>query len=418
MTTSKPGAARSAERVGGRATSKKWALFVGLGLLIALLFALGYVPRTRALKEVNAEAARETLPTVVYVVAERGKPSNQLTLPASIRPFQETTLYARTSGYLKRWRVDIGDQVKEGQPLAEIEAPELDREIQQVRAARQQVKAHLDLARITAERYMALQKEDAVSVQEVDEKKGLLEARKADYAAAEANLRRLEQMQSFQRVTAPFAGTVTARNVEVGSLIQAGSASSSGWLFKLVQLETLRVHVSVPQSHIHLIKTGMAAQMLVPELGATPFEAKVERSAGALDPATRTMVVELHAANPERRIIPGMYGQVKFEVKHEQPNLIIPVTALIVGGEGIRVATVDAQDIVHLKKIKVGRDHGKEVEVLEGLEQRARVISNPRDTLEDGLKVRAVQQEKKEEKKEEKKDDRKDGQDATPKGKA
>lgn len=414
MSAPQSGAKRGGERGGRRPTGGKIALFVGLALLIAVLFAVGYVPRMQALKEASADAAADALPTVVYVVAERAKPANHLTLPASIRPYQETTLYARTSGYLKRWLVDIGDVVKEGQLLAEIEAPEIDREMQQVRAGQQQVKAHLHLAQITADRYIALLKDDAVSSQEVDEKKGVLEARKADYAAAEANLRRLEQMKSFQRVTAPFAGTIVARNVEVGSLIQAGSASSTGWLFKLVQLDRLRIHVSVPQSHIQFMHTGMSAQLQVPELGQTAFEAKVERSAGALDTATRTMVMELHAENPSRKVLPGMYGQVKFEVKQDKPNLIIPVTALIVGGEGIRVATVDAQDKVHLNKIKVGRDHGKEVEVIEGLEDKAHVISNPRDTLEDGLKVHAVLQEKKEEKK----DDKKDGKDAAPKSKA
>lgn len=379
-------------------------MFIGLVLVLVVLFAIGYLPRQRDMQLARAEASAETLPTVVYVVAERGKPSTHLNLPASIRPFQETTLYARTNGYLKRWLVDIGDVVKEGALLAEIEAPELEREIQQVRASQQQVKAHLNLAQITADRYIGLLKEEAVSFQEVDEKKGVLEARKADYAATEANMRRLEQLRAFQRVVAPFAGTIIARNVEVGSLIQAGSASSTGWLFKIVQLEKLRIHVSVPQSHLQMIHTGSSAELLVPELGQKGFEAKVERSAGALDPATRTMVVELHADNAQRKIVPGMYGQVRFEIRQAEPNVVVPVTALMVGGDGIRVAIIDAQDVLHLKKIKLGRDHGKSVEVLEGVEDKERVVSNPRDTLEDGMKVKAILQEKPVEKKEEKKD--------------
>ncbi|MBM3393242.1 MAG: efflux RND transporter periplasmic adaptor subunit [Betaproteobacteria bacterium] len=386
-----------------RAGGRKIIWIVALLVLFMTLFLIGYLPRAKALRDAQAEAAAETLPTFVYVLAERGKAANELALPANIKPLQETTLFARTNGYLKRWTVDIGDQVKEGQLLAQIETPELDREIQQVRASQQQVKAHLGLAKVTAERYIALLKEDAVSPQEVDEKKAVLEARMADYAATEANLRRLEQLRAFQQVQAPFAGTITARNVEVGSLIQAGSASGVGWLFKIVQMDRLRIHVAVPQSAIQLIHPGTSAELSVPELGKHIVEAKVERSAGALDPATRTMIVELLAENAERKIIPGMYGQVRFKITGAKSHLVIPVTSLMVGGEGIRVATIDAGDVVHLKKIRLGRDHGKEVEVIEGLNDQERVVSNPRDTLEDGLKVKAVLQEKPAEKKDDKK---------------
>lgn len=368
-------------------------------LVLTLLFAAGYWPRWQAMRLAQADATAEQATTVVYVLAERGKAKAELSLPASLRAFQETTIYARTSGYLKRWYVDIGDRVRVGQLLAEIEAPEADRELQEAQARLAQASASLELARTTAERYRAAIREDAVSPQEVDEKVGAYEARKADVTAARAHLERLQQMRAYQRVSAPFSGTIVARNVEVGSLIQAGSASSSGWLFKLVQTETLRVHVSVPQNYARLIKPGATAQLAVSELGSDTFEARVARTAGAFDPATRTLLVELHVPNPQGALLPGMYGQVRFQLVNAEALLVIPVTALIVGSDGLRVAVLGEGDKVHFKPVKVTRDLGKQVEVSEGLAEKERVINNPRDTLEEGQQVRAVVQEHAPEKK-------------------
>ena len=394
------------------ATSRRVTLIAGLLVVLAVLFSVGFWPRWNAMRVAQADATAESMPVVVYVVPERGKSKADLALPANLHAFQETTIYARTSGYLKRWLVDIGDHVKTGQILAEIEAPEVDRELQEVQAKLAQVSAHLELARSTAERYRALAKEEGVSPQEVEEKVGAYEARKADQAATRAQLSRLEQMRSYQRVVAPFAGTITARNVEVGTLVQAGSASSSGWLFKLAQTDSMRVHVSVPQNYIRLIKPGMGAGLTIAELGDTPFAGKVVRSAGAFDTATRTMLVELIVPNPEGTLLPGMYGQIKFQLENPQPFLLVPVTAVMIGGEGVRVATLDSNDVVHIKKVHVGRDFGKEVEVMDGLQDKERVVNNPRDNLEEGVRVKAVLQakhEKKEEKKEEKKDPAKPG---------
>jgi RND family efflux transporter MFP subunit len=375
-------------------------LIAGLVLVLAGLFAVGLWPKWHALKTAQAEAGKDDLPTVLYVAAKRGSAKADMTLPATLYAMQETTIYARTNGYLRRWLVDIGDGVKAGQVLAEIEAPELDRELDQAHASRAQVKANLDLARVTAERYAALLKEEAVSPQEVDEKQGLYAARNADYAAAEANLRRLEQMKSFQRVVAPFAGTITARNVEVGSLIQAGSASSSGWLFKLAQTDTIRVHAAVPQSSMRLVKPGMTVDLVVPELGEKAFAAKVMRNAGAFDPATRTMIVEMHVPNRGGPLLPGMYAQARLKLVNPEPSIQIPINALMVGGEGARVATVDASGVVQIKPVKVGRDLGKEVEIVAGLDENERVINNPRDSLANGTKVRATEMQAHNDKKE------------------
>jgi len=389
--------------------SGRAALVTGLLVVLGVLFAVGFWPRWNAMRVAQADASAQTAPIVVYVVAERGKGKADLGLPANIRAFQETIIYARTSGYLKRWHVDIGEHVKSGQLLAEIEAPEVDRELQEAQAKLAQVNAHLELARTTAERYRALAKEDGVSPQEVEEKVGAFEARKADFAATRAHIQRLEQMRAFQRVTAPFAGTITARNVEVGSLIQAGSASSSGWLYKLAQTDSMRIHVSVPQNYIGLIKSGMTAGLTVAELGEKAYSGRVVRSAGAFDPATRTMVFEIIVPNADGMLLPGMYGQIKFQLENPKPYLVVPVTAVMIGGDGVRVATLDTADIVHFKKVRVGRDFGKEVEVMEGLKDKERVINNPRDNLEEGVHVKAVLQAKHADKKEEeKKEDKKD----------
>lgn len=376
-------------RMLGRASGV--ALVVGLVAALGCLFAIGLWPKWNALKAAQAEAGKDELQAVMYVPAKRGNSNADMTLPVTLYAMQEATIYARTNGYLKRWMVDIGDQAKAGQVLAEIEAPEVDRELDQAHASRAQVRANLDLAKVTADRYAALLKEEAVSPQEVDEKLGIHAARSADYAAAEANLRRLGQMKSFQRVVAPFAGTITARNVDVGSLIQAGSASSSGWLFKLAQTETIRVHAAVPQSSMRLVKPGMTVDLFVPELGEKAFPAKVMRNAGAFDASTRTMIVEMHVPNRGGPLLPGMYAQAKLKLINPEPNLQIPINALMVGGEGARVATVDANGVVQIKPVKIGRDLGKEIEIVAGLAENDRVINNPRDSLADGVKVRVTE---------------------------
>lgn len=342
-------------------------------------------------------------PLVIFVQAHRGKGAAEITLPATLQALQEATVYARTSGYVKRWLVEMGERVKAGQVLAEIEAPELDREIDQVRATLAQVKANLDLARSTAERYRNLVHDEAVSPQEADEKIGAYAAREADYAAAQAKLRQLESMKAYQRVTAPFTGMVTARNIEIGSLVSAGSSSATPWLYKIAQSETMRVFVSVPQSHMQAAKVGSEADLVIAELGGKPIAATVARNSGAFDPATRTLLVELRVANGDGKILPGMYGQVRFRLKYAEPPVVVPVNALLVGGDGLRLAVIDDTDTVRIRKVRLGRDLGKEVEVLEGLAENERVVNNPRDDVEDGTKVKAVPAPKHDDKKKDEK---------------
>lgn len=382
----------------GRGVVLGAVVLVAIGFVVAV--GVGWRSHVSAAAPPGGVSER---PLVIFIQAHRGKGAAEITLPATLQALQEATVYARTSGYVKRWLVEMGERVKAGQVLAEIEAPELDREIDQVRATLAQVKANLDLARSTAERYRSLVHDEAVSPQEADEKIGAYAAREADYVAAQARLRQLESMKAYQRVTAPFTGMVTARNIEIGSLVSAGSSSATPWLYKIAQSETMRVFVSVPQSHMQAAKVGAEAELVIAELGGKPIAATVARNSGAFDPATRTLLVELRVANGDGKILPGMYGQVRFRLKYAEPPLVVPVNALLVGGDGLRLAVIDDTDTVRIRKVRLGRDLGKEVEVLEGLAENERVVNNPRDDVEDGTKVKAVPAPKHDDKKKDEK---------------
>lgn len=371
-----------------RGRGRVW-VWIGFALC-AVSVAMLAIPGVRLPASVAAPAGDAQRPLVIFIEAHRGKGSAEITLPASLHALQEATVYARTNGYVKRWFAEMGERVKAGQVLAEIEAPELDREIDQLRATQAQVKAQLEVARSTAERYRGLVKDEAVSPQEAEEKAGAFTAREADFTAAQAKLRQLESMKAYQRVLAPFPGTVTARNVEIGSLVSAGSSTSTPWLYKVAQSDVMRIFVSVPQSQMQAARIGSEAELVIPELGGKPIAATVARNSGAFDPATRTLLVELRVPNPDGRILPGMYGQVRFHLKQAEPPLVVPVNALLVGGEGLRLAVIDDTDTVRIRKVKLGRDLGKEIEVLEGLTENERVVNNPRDDVVEGTKVKAV----------------------------
>lgn len=372
----------------GRARPLLAAAILGIGILTA-----GEVERRPAHalpQEADKEAPAAQGNFVTYVAVQRGKPETEVTLPASLIGLQEATLYARTNGYLRRWFVDLGDKVDAGQLIAEIETPEVDQELQQAEANLVHARVNLDLARATASRYQSLRGQEAVSEQDIDEKESALAARRADVKATEAQIRRLRQLKSFAQVKAPFAGNVVARNIEVGSLITAGSASANGWLFKIVQSNPIRAMVGVPQSQMGLVATGQSVDVLVRERPGKTYRGKVTRRAGALDPASRTLTVEVRVPNDEGELIPGMYAQARFGIQTGRPPLVVSGNALIVGGEGPRVALLDAGDVIRIQKVRLGRDYGKEVEIVEGLREGERIVMNPRDTLETGMKVKAI----------------------------
>ena len=357
--------------------------FAVVGLL-GVVFLLAVWPRLQAGKAI-ADVQKDTRPNVVVVPAQRAKANMELTLPGTLLPIQEALIYARTNGYVKQWLVDIGAQVKQGQLLAEIETPEIDRELKQALANQQQVKANMELAHSTAERWKVVLKENAVSPQEVDEKVSAFKARQADYAASQASVERLVQLKSFQRVTAPFAGTITARNVEVGQLISAGNPDPNRWMFKVAKMDTLKLYINVPQSNMRMIKTDMPVSVILKEF-PQPFSGKVLRTAGALDPQSKTLQTEINVPNEKGELAAGMYVQAKFALNQTEPSILLPSNTLMVRQDGPQVAAV-TNNTVQLRKVKLGRDLGTQIEILSGINEKDMIITNPTDAMRDGVNV-------------------------------
>jgi RND family efflux transporter MFP subunit len=310
----------------------------------------------------------------------------QLGLPGDVRAFEETKIYARADGYLLKWNNDIGAKVEAGQILAEIDTPELDQELNQSRAALAQTQANLILARSSAERWQGLLKDRAVSQQEVDEKISALAAREADVKAGEAAVARLERRSSFKEVRAPFAGTITRRHVDTGALIRAGGNASA--LFELAQTDTLRVQVNVPQAYLRDIAIGSPVAIAVAEYPGRTFPGKVLRTSGAFDATTRTLLTEIEVPNRQGELFPGIHVDVQLTLAQANPPIVVPAKAIIIRSEGVQIAEVDDANAIRLQKVHVGRDLGKAVEIVSGLNYGARIVTNPTDTLVDGMPVR------------------------------
>jgi RND family efflux transporter MFP subunit len=362
-------------------------LIAGL-LLSALVLALVVHARLRARKELK-DAAKEAGRIAVNVVhATRAAAKTELVLPANVQAFTETPIYARTDGYLKSWRVDIGSRVRAGELLAVIETPEVDQQLKQSRAALAQAEANLELARITAERWQNLLRYDGVSKQEVDQNVGTYKARQADYKAALADVERLKDLQSFQRVVAPFDGIITSRTTDVGSLIAAGTGSE---LFRLAKTDLLRVYVSVPEIYSRSMQAGVPAELKVAEYPDRAFTGKVVRSAGAILPSSRTLLIEVRIPNPGGELLPGAFGQVKFQLALPEKPLVIPTNTLLFRANGTRVALVVDNRSVHLQDVSLGRDFGTSAEVLSGLTQSDPIIVNPSDSIREGSSVTVVE---------------------------
>jgi RND family efflux transporter MFP subunit len=354
-------------------------------VLIVIGLVVGLVPRWRARHKLLAETRADSVVTVnvispVPATSDLGTP-----LPAEVQAFVQATIHARASGYLKNWFADIGDHVTNGQVLAEIDTPELDQQLAQAKAELDQAQAALDLAKITADRWTELLKTASVSEQETAEKKSDYVLKQANVEAAQANLHRLEELKNFDRVTAPFDGVVTARNTDIGQLIAAGSG---GELFRLAQTNPLRVYVRVPQSLTHAITPGQRAALTFQEMPGREFEATVTRTAGAVDPSSRTLQVELQVTNPRGEILAGSYAQVRFNESATANVLMLTDNALIFRAQGMQVAVVGPDNKVQLRSIKLGRDFGNRVEVISGLNASDQVILNPPDGVAEGMSVK------------------------------
>ncbi len=364
----------------------RYAVIAGVALVIVAGLALGVIPRLRAQSKLVAATQEVTLRTVTVTNATRLASSVQLALPGDVRAFEETKIYARADGYLLKWNSDIGAKVEAGQVLAEIDTPELDQELNQSRAALAQAHANLVLARSSAERWQRLLKDRAVSQQEVDEKTSALAAREADVKAAEAAVARLEKLSSFKEVRAPFAGTITRRHVDIGALIRAGGNASA--LFDLAQTDTLRVQVNVPQAYLRDIAIGSTVAIAVAEYPGRAFPGKVLRTSGAFDATTRTMLTEIEVPNRNGGLFPGIHVDVQLTLAQANPPIVVPARAVIIRGEGLQVAEVDDANAIRLQKVQAGRDLGRTVEIVSGLSDGARIVTNPTDTLVEGMPVR------------------------------
>ena len=321
---------------------------------------------------------------VIVTQAKEGELKRNAALPATLRGNTETLLYARSNGYIAAWHKTIGDQVKKGELLAVIDAPEQDQELAQAKATREQVKARLTLARTTAERWEALRQQDGVSQQELEEKRGAQAQAQADLAAADANVKRLEQLQGFRRIIAPFAGVITKRNAEVGQLVTAGGKE----LFALSQTDPLRLTVWVPQIYASDIKPGKDVSVTLNEFPGKKFTASIEHAAGGIDPLNRSRQVDITLPNPDGKLLPGAYAEVVIGLASGVKALVVPASVLIIGSDGPKVATVNGEGKIAFQSVKLGRDLGREVEILSGVDREAKLVVSPSDLLAEGETVK------------------------------
>jgi len=355
---------------------------------IAVVLAIwGIVARLSARNALESQAAEAAVFTVTTVKPHTGPGSDTLVLPGSVQAFYEAPIYARTNGYLKIWHTDIGTPVKKGQLLAEIETPEVDQQLRQAQADLATAQANYELARTTNERWKGLLATESVSQQDADQRAGDAAAKKAAQQSAGANLARLQELESFKRVLAPFDGIVTQRNTDVGALINAGQNPGNA-LFRVADLHRLRIYVSVPQPYASAIHTGQTAGLVFADHPGKRYEAVVANSAHALDALSRTLQVELQIDNSRGELLPGSYAQVYFNIAGADEALRIPANTVLFRTDGLRVAVLDEQHRVHLQNITEGRDFGTEIEVLSGVTPNDVLVANPPDSITEGAQVR------------------------------
>jgi len=395
------------------------AMLLGFVVLLVVAFLAGYVPLQRrdATLRAEADAQEKGLPRVPVIRVARGSGQNTISLSGTMQAVTEAPILARTDGYLKQRLVDIGDRVRAGQVMAEIDAPEIDQQIHQAEAAAEQAQAAIeqaqanleqgtanrDLARITAERSKMLTERGISPQQEGDQSQAQLAAQDANVralektvaaqrsslAAARANLARLQEVQGYRLVKAPFDGVVTLRNVDVGALVSTGSTL----LYRIAQTGTLRTYLNVPQGSVNSVHVGQAATLTVTQFPGRSFRGVVARMANALDPATRTMLVEVDVPNPDGTLFPGTYADVDLSGPQNNPPLVVPASAIVFRTDGAQLATVQPDGLVHLEKITVGRDYGDRVEILQGVAEGTVIIAAPGDTAREGARIVPVDRE-------------------------
>jgi membrane fusion protein, multidrug efflux system len=374
------------------APPRKALIMVGVVLLVLLVAGgITLFLHTSHEKALAKETERETVPTVAVVYPQSEKPDEDLVLPGSLQAYEESPIYARTSGYLVNWYKDIGSRVTKGDLLAKIDTPEVDQELNQMRATRQQTVAQLELAKISADRWENLRKTDSVSAQEADQQVSGYKQAQANLAAADANVRRLEQLEGFKDVYAPFTGVLTRRNVDPGALINAGAGATGRELFDIARVDPLRVFTSVPQAYAPLIKVGAKTTITLQEFPGQKFLGTVARTAESIDPSTRTLLTEVDVPNKDGRLLPGSFGEVHFAVGTNVNKVTVPVNAMLFRAEGPQIAVIGPGSKVQLRRINIGRDYGTTLEILGGVSPTDQIVVNPSDSLEDGQPVNVAQ---------------------------
>jgi RND family efflux transporter MFP subunit len=377
-----------------RRTQKKPS-YVAVAILAILLVAgaiIAFVVRLGERRALAKETEVLAVPSVIVIQPKPEAPQQELILPSTLQAYTESPIYARTNGYLARWRKDMGSRVQKGELLADIETPEIDQELMQARAARTQAEAQLNLAKSSAERWETLRKMDAVAQQETDERSSSYTQGQAALASATANVHRLEQLESFKHVYAPFSGIITKRNTDIGALINAGNSGTNQELFVVAQIDPIRVYVDVPENYAPAIRPGLKASIELPAFPGQHFFGSIVRTSDSIDLVTRTLRTEIDVPNRDGRLFPGSYAQVHFGVNVAAVRMLVPVNALLFRAEGPRAAIVGGDGKVHLKPVIIGRDYGTDIEILGGLDPSESIVLNPSDSLEEGQTVHVTKE--------------------------
>jgi len=373
-----------------RRSGKRLLWFLLIPAVLVTSAFIGTKARQKTSQQLNATTKSLEVQTVNVIHPQRGKASSDLTLPGMIQAFSQSPIYARVDGYVRTWYVDIGTHVAKGQLLAEIDAPEVDQQLNQARAMLKQAETSLALAKVTAPRYQELIKTNSVSQQEVDQNNQNLAAQTANVQAASAAVSRLEQMQGFEKIVAPFNGVITLRKTDFGDLVNAGNAGVGRELFRISQNNIVRVFVTVPEEFSKQVKPGTRASMDLTELPNRHFAAAVTRTTDAIDATSRTLTVELDVPNPSGELLPGAYANVHFQLPLNTVSLVLPSSTILFQAVGPQVGLVNSQNLIELRKVTLGHDFGDTIEILTGVRPSDAVIANPPDSLTNGIRV-AVQ---------------------------
>ncbi|GGA21155.1 secretion protein HlyD [Dyella nitratireducens] len=364
-------------------------VLIGLGVVLVVLGAIGIVKRVHARHELTEDTDRNAVATVATITPNASPKDQGLTLPGTVASWQDAQVYARTTGYVAKWYVDIGANVKKGQRLADLDTPDVDNQLLQGKAQMRTDQANEAFAKVTADRYAKLATQGLIAQQTADQYLAQYKADVATVQADQANVARLQNLEDFKYIDAPYDGIVTQRNLNIGALVDAGSTGSN--LFVIADTSKLRVYVDVPETYAASVHVGMPADVSLNTYGAKPITGTVARTADALDPSTRTLRTEIDVDNNELQLVPGVYANVKLQVSTATRNYVVPANVLLFRSEGLRVALIDGQQRVHLQPVTLGRDFGSTVEITEGLTDGDRIVLSPPDSLYEDQQVKVVE---------------------------